>query len=136
MDNKIIERLSFQNPWWQTGQIAPSLTPSYHRPIFTKILDYLTLDRIIILKGPRRTGKSTLLFQVMQNLMLNKQVSPARFCYVSFDDPQLRIDLLDILAIYESNNHLTLSGPETTYLFLDEIHSLPHWSSLLKLLYD
>jgi hypothetical protein len=136
MDNKITERLTFQNPWWQTNQIPGSLTPTYHRPIFTRILEYLALDRIIILKGPRRTGKSTLLFQVMQNLLLTRQVSPARFCYLSFDDPQLRIDLLDILALYESYNHLSLSDATTTYLFLDEIHALPNWSSLLKLLYD
>lgn len=136
MDNKIIDRLSFQNPWWQTSQIPLSLTPTYHRPVFTKILKYLDLDRIIILKGPRRTGKSTLLFQVMQDLIIRRQVLPTRFCYISFDDPQLRIDLLDVLTLYESHNHLSLSDTTTTYLFLDEIHALPHWSSLLKLLYD
>ena len=136
MDNKIIDRLAFQNPWWQTGQIPLSLTPTYHRSIFTKIIDYLTLDRIIILKGPRRTGKSTILFQVMQHLLINNRALPTRFCYISFDDPQLRLDLLDILALYESHNHLSLADPVTTYLFLDEIHALPHWSSLLKLLYD
>lgn len=136
MDQKIIERLSFQNPWWQTDQVPTALTPVYHRPVFAKIIEYLKLDRIIILKGPRRTGKSTLLFQVMQNLTSNYHVPPSRLCYISFDDPQLRIDLLDILANYESLNHLSLADPVTTYLFLDEIHTLPHWSSLLKLLYD
>lgn len=136
MDHKIIERLTFQNPWWQTNQIPTSLTPAYHRPVFVKIIDYLKLDRIIVLKGPRRTGKSTLLFQVMQSLISNDHVTPSRLCYISFDDPQLRIDLLDILANYESFNHRSLADPVTTYLFLDEIHALPHWSSLLKLLYD
>jgi len=136
MDNKIVERLTFQNPWWQTNQIPPVLVPTFHRVIFQKIQGYLALDRIIILKGPRRTGKSTLLFQLMQQLITENKIAPQRLCYISYDDPQLRLDLLDILKVYESQNHLSLADHTTTYLFLDEIHSLPHWSSLLKLLYD
>lgn len=136
METKIQERLIFQNPWWQTSTISPILAPTYHRQIFTKLVKYLGLDRIIILKGPRRTGKSTLLYQLMHHLSVTKQVPFRRFCYLSFDDPMLRLDLLDILRVYEQIHNFSLNDNATTYLFLDEVHALPNWSSLLKLLFD
>lgn len=136
MDNKISERLTFHNPWWITGSIPISLSPVFHRPIFTKLLEYLKLDSIVILKGPRRTGKSTLLYQLMTHLIVSHQIVPTRLCYLSFDDPNLRLDLLDILRVYEQHHSLSLNAKATTYLFLDEVHNLPHWSSLIKLLYD
>mgnify|MGYP001614022401 CR=1 FL=1 len=136
MENKISERLNFHNSWWITGSIPTSISPSFHRPIFIQLLEYLNLDRIVILKGPRRTGKSTLLYQLMTQLITQKHVSPSRLCYLNFDDPNLRLDLLDILRVYEQIHSLSLSDKEVTYLFLDEVHNLPHWSSLIKLLYD
>lgn len=136
MNDKILERLNFHNPWWITGSIPLALSPSFRRPIFAKLLKYLTLDRVIILKGPRRTGKSTIMYQLMSHLIASGQVTPERLCYLSFDDPQLRLDLLDILRAYEQFHAHSISGPAMTYLFLDEIHNLPHWSSLIKLLYD
>lgn len=136
MENKIAQRLHFHNPWWITGTIPLALSPSFHRPVFTKLLEYLDLNRVIILKGPRRTGKSTLLYQLMTHLVKHNHASTKRMCYLSFDDPHLRLDLLDILRVYETIHSLSLSGTDTTYLFLDEIHNLPHWSSLIKLLYD
>ena len=136
METKILERLTFHNPWWQTDTISPTLAPTYHREIFTKLVKYLDIDRIIILKGPRRTGKSTLLYQMMQYLQQKNAISPKRFCYISFDDPMLRLDLLDILRVYEQEQNISLNDAATTYLFLDEVHSLPNWSTLLKLLFD
>lgn len=136
MTSKILQRLSFHNPWWQATIIPPILTPTYHRQIFTKLLQYLELNRIIILKGPRRTGKSTLLYQLMQHLHKTHDIPFKRFCYISFDDPMLRLDLLDILRVYEQEQNVSLNDSTTTYIFLDEVHALPHWSSLVKLLFD
>ena len=136
MENKISQRLSFHNSWWTSGSIPLSLSPVFHRPIFIQLIEYLSLDRVVILKGPRRTGKSTLLYQLMTHLINTLKISPIRICYLSFDDPNLRLDLLDILRVYEQVHSLSLSDKEVTYLFLDEIHNLPNWSSLIKLLYD
>lgn len=135
MNEKIIERLNFQNPWWRSGKISDLLAPSFKRSIFSTLISYLTLDRIIILKGPRRTGKSTLMYQLMQYLQQSKNVLLSQICYISFDDPMLRIDLLEILKSYESLHQFSLLSTPV-YLFLDEVHALPEWDSYVKLIFD
>lgn len=135
MNEKIIERLNFHNPWWRRGEISVLLSPSFKRSIFPTLLSYLKLDRMAILKGPRRTGKSTLMYQLMQYLQQSENVSWSQICYVSFDDPMLRMDLLDILKNYEALHKFSLATTPI-YLFLDEIHALPEWDSYVKLIFD
>lgn len=135
MNEKLIERLRFHNPWWSSNQMPSVLAPSFKRSIFQTIISYLDLDRVVILKGPRRTGKSTLLYQLMEYLYQSKNVPFSQICYISFDDPLLRIDLLDILKEYESLHNISLSTTPI-YLFLDEVHALPQWDSYVKLIFD
>ncbi len=80
--------LAFHNPWWLTGKIPQELNLPFRRPVFESMGNYLKLDRVIILKGPRRTGKSTLLFQLL-NALLQKGVEARRLLYFPFDDPAL-----------------------------------------------
>lgn len=135
MSEKIIERLNFHNSWWNEGKISNLLSPSYKRSIFPTLLSYLKLNRVVILKGPRRTGKSTLLYQVMQYLHQSENIPLSQICYISFDDPMLRVDLLEILKNYELLHQFSLSTTPV-YLFLDEVHALSDWDSYVKLIFD
>jgi hypothetical protein len=51
------------------------------RELLDKILDFFDDERIIILTGVRRCGKSTLLKQIMQN--------KSEWCYINFEDERL-----------------------------------------------
>jgi len=90
-----------------------------------KILDYLSRKEILILKGVRRSGKSTIMRQALSRMK--------RGVYVNLDDYRffhhLSIELLErILDIYK--------GGGTLYLFLDEIQAVPRFESWLRTHYD
>ncbi|RMD92211.1 MAG: hypothetical protein D6813_06260, partial [Calditrichaeota bacterium] len=123
--------LSFHNPWWLTAKVPEELNLPFRRPVFIKILEYLKLDRIIILKGPRRTGKSTLIFQLISEL-LNRGIEPNRILYLPFDDPDLTFSFNDIILELEKLlGHEIHQGPQI-YCFFDEIQHLENWSGYLK----
>jgi predicted AAA+ superfamily ATPase len=131
----IKSRLIFYNPWWNEKSVSPSLALPFKRDIFLKLRDYLNLDRIIILKGPRRTGKSILLHQTMQSL-INNGTLPNDILYLNFEDPLLRTDFHDLVSAYESLTGRETNKGKTSFFFLDEIHLLPDWAECLKAFFD
>lgn len=135
-EDKIIERLNFHNPWWTTGQVPPGLAPSFRREIYPKIVSYLGLNRIILLKGPRRVGKSTIFYQLIDELITTKGVSPKNILYLTFDDPLLRLDLFEIIKIFEKLSGQSLKDLPIKYIFLDEVHFLQDWAASIKIFYD
>jgi len=135
-DKKRLEEcLYFHNPWWLKERVPEELLEKFKRPVFDKIFSYLDLNRILILKGPRRVGKTTLLYQLIDSL-LKQGVSPKNILFVSFDDPKVREDFDEILKVYETIAGRTVSEKEKTYCFLDEVHFLPHWEFFVKKYFD
>lgn len=130
-----MEELVFYNPWW-TGAFNKSQVKEYRREMFGTVLQYLEkANRIIIIKGPRRVGKTTLLYQLIAHL-LDRGTDPTTILYVSFDDPKLRRDFDAILDFYKTE---ILRGPlegREIYVFLDEVQFLDNWQYFLKKYYD
>ncbi len=82
-------------------------------------------DRLIIIKGQRGTGKTTLILQYIRSAFKNLEDT----LYVSLDD------------IYFSGNSLSALTEEFVtqggrYLFIDEVHRYKGWSQELKNIYD
>lgn len=112
--------------------------PLYKRPIFAEIWqDLASLPQVLSLTGPRRVGKSTLLKQMIRELLANN-VPPTNIIYYSLDDPaRFRRESSGESAIECLMQHmreLGIDGP--TYLFLDEIQTLDRWEQYLKKYYD
>ena len=82
--NLLLERFAFFNPWWNGDGVPVSLAPEFKRSIFTSLKSYLDLDRVVVLKGPRRTGKSTVYYQLIDYLQKIQRVSPKNILYLSF----------------------------------------------------
>lgn len=123
--------LAFHNPWWLTGKIPPELNAPFRRPVFEAILNYLQLERVVILKGPRRTGKSTLLYQLLHEL-LQQGIEARRLFYFPFDDPDFNHSFNDVILEFEKQLGREIKqGPEV-YCFFDEIQHLDNWSAYLK----
>ena len=135
MDEKIAERLYFHNPWWLRGKISSNLALPFKRKAFFKLLKHQSLERILILKGPRRTGKTTIIYQLIDHL-LKKGVEPFNLLYLSFDDIDLRVRLPEILKVWEREAKKSLDRPPTLYVFLDEVQFLDYWETDVKLFYD
>ena len=136
MTNQELEKiLYFHNPWWREKKVPQELLPPFKRPILEQLKKYLkTLNRIIIIKGPRRTGKTTLLYQLIQDI-LDEKKEPLEILFLSFDDLKLRQDLEKTLGIYEKIRGKTLKEPQI-YCFLDEVHFLDNWSLIVKKYFD
>jgi predicted AAA+ superfamily ATPase len=131
--------LYFYNPWWIDNKVPIALKLKYRRPILKKLLDYFKLDRIVLVKGPRRTGKTTLLYQIIDELIVKRKISPQNIIYLSWDDPQLesKVTLSEILSAYEQLRGKTFNfKEETVYLFLDEVHFWEGWQFEVKKYFD
>lgn len=125
------ESLHFYNPWWETGKIPSELLEEYKRPVLKNLVSYLSLDRIIVLKGPRRTGKTTLFYHIVDYL-LKERVAPTDILFVSLDDLNLRTGLDEIFKAYQETNKRLIKQGKTVYVLLDEVHFLKDWQFYVK----
>ena len=97
-------------------------TPTVFRRSLADRMDWT--PRLISILGPRGVGKTTLLLQRMKTLPPS-----AAPLYLSLDN----IWLSDREAYEVAEHHVTHGG---THLFLDEVHFLEGWQTLLKNLND
>lgn len=120
------------NPWWKSGKVSPELTGK-KRKIFSEISKYMDKRQIVLLTGLRRVGKTTLMYQMIDEL-LRKDVNPYNIIYFSFDE--MRYDLEELIKQYETDVLREDISKKKVYIFLDEIQKLEGWPSKVKLLYD
>lgn len=130
--NAMEDTLFFYNPWW-TKEIPDYLTKEYRRHAYNKVKEYLKLDRIIVVKGPRRVGKTTLLYQLTKDLL--QEAKPEEILYIPFDDPKLT-DFNEIIDFYKNNILKKPLDQGKTYILLDEIQYLDNWQHHLKKYFD
>lgn len=135
-----IVALSRLNRWWQTGITNKAFLYKTVRSEFDEILASINSERIISIIGPRRVGKSTLIYQTVDYLIKNG-TNPKRILFFSGDDPSLFSDkctIGDILEIYvnEVLHENIAETNEKIYVFIDEIHVISDWQLWLKSYYD
>ena len=86
------------NPWWREGTISKTLV-GLRRKVMQEILPYLDMRQILIFSGVRRVGKTTLMFQMIDELLSRENVNPYDILYFSFDEA--RDTLEAVLDEYE-----------------------------------
>lgn len=132
---RILKVLSAYNPWWKTGSVNPKLSKSYKRFAFheaMKRLDEKTIRRLIVLTGSRRVGKTTIQYQMIEQL-LQRGVSPQKIVFISMDHPMLKLSGFDdILECYHEN----IYANQDAYYFFDEVQYAQDWDKWLKIIYD
>ncbi len=133
------------NPWW--GGKPGRVLPPYRRWAFQALLRKLQtqIAPVVVLRGARQVGKTTLLEQVIQHLLTDERVDPRRILRVQFDEiPSLRgIDepVLAIAAWFQNRilgstfNEAAHAG-RPAYLFFDEAQNLSGWAPQVKALVD
>ena len=107
----------------------------YQRDIFDSIVAKLHLRQIHLLKGIRRSGKTTLFKLIINHLI--ESVDSKSILYVNLDDPyftELYSDSKYLYKLLELSQKLT--GVKVEYLFLDEIQNVKHWEKFVKSIYD
>lgn len=106
----------------------------FNRPQYIQqLIPALERKEIVLLKGIRRCGKTTILKQLIKYLVEEKKVKEENILYVNFDDfnfiPHRSLELLELMLS-------TKNLEEKQYFFLDEIQSIPKFESWLRTQYD
>ncbi|MFH1985219.1 MAG: ATP-binding protein [Pseudomonadota bacterium] len=131
--SEIINVLTGFNPWWSERAWS---VPPFRRLAFDACRRYLkdtSLRRAVLLSGPRRVGKTTVLQQMARELV-QKGDDPKSILYLSLDHPLLKLlSLREILSLFHESTHP--DGLPAT-LLLDEIQYAREWETEVKLLID
>ncbi len=123
------------NQHWVTGKISEDLAKPFKRACYFQVLDEIANRQVIVITGLRRVGKSTIIFQIIQELLSNG-VKPRNILYFSFDEEKK--DLGQVLENFEKNvlmNSFSAVG-EKIYVFLDEVQYSNDWEGKLKTFHD
>jgi len=105
------------------------------RSLLDNIMAKIELKETVVISGVRRSGKSTLLIQILKGLM-NTGVKKENILYVNFEDERL-----DGFAVKDFNMlwevFLELNNPkEKVYMFLDEIQEVERWEKFVNRMYE
>lgn len=146
LPGELIQDLNRQNPWW-SHQPLPVM-PSFRRWPYEKLRQRLRhpIAPILVIRGPRQIGKTTLQLQLIQSL-LEDGMAPKRIIRVQCDDlPSLRQakfrePILRIVDWFErgvlgSTLNESAHRREPVFLFLDEVQNVAAWDVQLKSLVD
>jgi len=117
------------NPWWAEKDSVIRLS-GIDRELSFHIAKALALSHIKDIIGVRRSGKTTIMYQIIKSL-LNKGAMPKDIVFLNFDDPGLNESSFDdILKSIEKIN------PGAKYLFIDEVQQKSGWEKWIRTLYD
>lgn len=94
------------------------------------------IPKIVSLIGARRTGKTFMLFDLIQNLRNKMPVD--RLVYVNFEDDRLfPLELKDLDSFLRAYYELyPLNKQEMVYFFFDEVQEVLHWEKFVRRVLD
>ena len=115
-------RLDDWNPWWSEGRVPAHLT-GLPRDILGEVDRWMEDRFVLTLVGVRRSGKSTLMYQLIAGL-LDRGVPVENVLMVNLEDPRFDGDSVgDILAEYRQR----MDPDGRMYIFLDEVQLVEGW---------
>ncbi len=130
----LLEHIIRQNPQWKDGTIQ-SVSGYRERLLIGDIEKYIKDRQIIALMGLRRTGKTTLLYHLI-NRLIKDGTDPKDILYFSFDeligsDPEI---IEKAIAEYELK--IIKRDVGNCLVFFDEINHVNDWQVVIKRFYD
>ena len=125
---KLFEIISSYNRFWSTGTVDAGIK----RDILPACLGQLDAKEVVVLKGVRRCGKSTLMAQIIREL-LARNVRPTSILRINLEEPlfsaEYSVELLE--QIYRTYRERV--QPEgKCWLFMDEVQNIPGWESWVR----
>lgn len=119
---EIFEVLTTWN-YWNRPMPETIRRPAYEMQIVRKV----KAGEVLILKGVRRSGKSTLLINEMKRLIAEGNDTTS-ILYVNFEDPRfinhLNLELMELIK----ETYLEFMAPkDMPFFFFDEVQNIPAW---------
>jgi len=119
-----------QNPWWIDARIphVPEFRRVLHASVFAQITD-VTDRRAVVLRGPRQVGKTTILRQIIRDL-IQEGWPPENLLYFDFSDERITDDLTiqEVLAARPKKQNIDLPN----VILFDEVGRTADWDRWLK----
>ncbi len=129
----MIEKLKQWNEWWIESKVYKNKLGIKREDLLSELFKLIKVKEILVLTGVRRSGKSTLLFQLID--LLIKEVNPKNILYFNFDETLEYKDVRALDLVY--NNFLELNNPKgKKHVFFDEIQNINGWEKWIKKNYD
>lgn len=90
------------------------------------------LNKIVVLNGFRRVGKTSLLINELKSLL--EKNSRKEVVYLNFEDERIPLNSSFLSNLF--SEIINLNGITPKFLFLDELQNFPNWSKWLRRVYD
>jgi len=130
--DEIFDTLVNLNPWWSHKKFETGILRDRY---ISKIKKYLSTGEIVVLSGVRRSGKTTLLYQLISGLINKQNIDPKKIIFVNCDEPNLNTTenlIKNVIDTYRQD----VCSEEQTYLIFDEIQNVAGWEKWIKSIYD
>lgn len=134
---QVLERIRFENPWWIDGNIEEDYNEMPRRPyfqLFKPLVKDRSVRRAVVLMGPRRVGKTVMLYHTVQEL-INSGVNPKKIIFITIENPIYNQMGLEQLFQY-AKEAVGQNEENDWHVIFDEIQYLKDWEVHLKTLVD
>lgn len=138
LKEQVLLRMKYDNPWWTTKEIPTdfmNLPRRLYLDTFYPMITQRDIKRGVILMGPRRVGKTVMLYHVIDRL-IKDGMNVQKIIYLSIDTPiynNISLEMLFAMA-REAMNQPEINGEYV--VIYDEIQYLKDWEQHLKSLID
>lgn len=135
---QILKKMITDNPWWINGSILndfDTFKPRMFLKPFLELVSTLPNGRSILLLGPRRVGKSVMVFHTIRELLKNG-IDQRKIFYLTVDAPLYSGMSLEEMVDYLMEASKSDGSKDGYYIFFDEIQYLKDWEIHLKVLCD
>jgi len=127
------ETIKIWNTWWANQKVPENKKRITREEVLEGIIKLIPPKEIIALTGVRRSGKSTLIYQLIDHLL--SKTDSKNILYFNFDEPLIEKDTDALEQIFKT--FLELNNPKgRKYIFFDEIQNIPEWEKWIKKYYD
>ncbi len=100
-----------------------------------EVPDVENLQEILAITGPRRGGKTFLMYQLISNLIAESGFEKEDFLFIDFEDYRLGgISGTHIEELFTT--FVQVAGKQPKFLFFDEIQHLSDWGRILRTLHN
>ena len=122
---EILEILTEWNFWKEDMEVG-----IFREYYVNEILDRLKLDKVISVIGVRRSGKSTILKQIVKKLI--EKNMRENTLIVNFEDRRwLKLDLEFLNKVYDAYQEI-IKPMDKPHIFLDEIQKVEKWERFVR----
>ncbi len=134
---QVIDRIKFENPWWVSGHIEDDYNEMQRRlyfDLFKGLVYEKSIRRAIVLMGPRRVGKTVMLFHLVEDL-ISEGINPKKIIFITIENPIYNNITPEQLFSY-AKEATGLEDKSDWYVIFDEIQYCRDWELHLKSLVD